>query len=169
MVSGTSFASPITAGIAALILQQKPDWAPSSVKNQLIYQSTKSVITNSSSSTSNLVYALPGTIQNLPNANMGYVYSLVGAKATSTGGWKQTVTVTLKNSLGATLPNTQVIGYFSNSTTPASCTTNTSGVCVVGSGLSTAASLTFKVDTLRQSNVIYRPDLNKQVSVTTNK
>lgn len=169
LVSGTSFASPITAGIAALILQQKPDWAPSSVKNQLIYQSSKSVVTNSSSATSNLVYALPGTIQNLPNANMGYVHSLVGAKATSTGGWKQTVTITLRNSLGAALPNTQVIGYFSNSTTPSSCTTSTSGVCVVSSNLTTAASLNFKVDTLRQSNVIYRPDLNKQISVTTNK
>lgn len=169
LVSGTSFASPITAGIAALILQQKPDWSPSSVKNQLIYQSTKSVVLNSSSTTSNLVYALPGTVQNLPNANMGYVYSLVGTKATVTGGWKQTVAITLKNSAGAALPNTQVIGYFSNSLTPFSCTTNASGVCSVGSNLATTASLTFKVDTIRQTNVIYRPDLNKQVSVTTNK
>lgn len=169
LASGTSFASPLTAGVAALVLQKRPDWSPANVKSQLISQSSKSVVKNSMSATSNLLYALPGTMQALPNATMGYVHSLAGAKSVATGGWKQTVSITLKSSTGTALSNTQAIGYFSNSATPVSCVTNTSGVCSVVSGLTTAASLTFKLDTLRQTNVIYRTDLNKQLSVVTNK
>lgn len=169
LVSGTSFASPLTAGVAALVLQQKPDWSPANVKSQLISQSSKSVVKNSVSATSNLLYALPGTMQALPNATMGYVHSLTGVKTAAATGWKQTVSITLKSSTGAALSNTQAIGYFSNSATPFSCVTNTNGICSVVSDLTTAASLTFKLDTLRQPNVIYRTDLNKQLSVVTNK
>ncbi|MEK7474766.1 MAG: S8 family serine peptidase [Candidatus Coatesbacteria bacterium] len=34
--NGTSFASPITAGVAALALSQNPDWAPETVRRRLI-------------------------------------------------------------------------------------------------------------------------------------
>lgn len=58
-VSGTSFSSPITAGVAALILEEMPEASPSEVAEVMIARSTKDAIKNIGTGSPNrLVYSL---------------------------------------------------------------------------------------------------------------
>lgn len=77
--SGTSFASPIVAGIAAKYLQGSPSAAPSAVKTYLVNNSTTGRITNAGAGSPNrLAFAPPGgtEVDNPPTPN--FTFSCVG-------------------------------------------------------------------------------------------
>lgn len=55
-ISGTSMASPHTAGVAALYLQRNPGASPSAVASNLVSVSTKSVVSGTNGSPNRLLY-----------------------------------------------------------------------------------------------------------------
>jgi len=61
-MSGTSMASPHTAGVVALLLQKTPSASPAAIASQLINNATRGVITSLPSSTPNLlIFTNPGS------------------------------------------------------------------------------------------------------------
>ncbi|MFO7540691.1 MAG: S8 family peptidase [Chloroflexota bacterium] len=60
-ISGTSMASPHVAGVAALVLEMTPTASPQAVYDALSANSTKNIVTNSSTANNHLLYSLFGT------------------------------------------------------------------------------------------------------------
>jgi subtilisin family serine protease len=56
-ISGTSMATPHTAGVAALYLQANPGAAPATVREALYANSTKGVVTNSKTANNHLLFS----------------------------------------------------------------------------------------------------------------
>jgi subtilisin family serine protease len=65
-ISGTSMATPHTAGVAALYLQSYPTAAPATVAAGLINFSTKNVVTDPAGSVNRLLYSLVGAPPTIP-------------------------------------------------------------------------------------------------------
>jgi subtilisin family serine protease len=55
-ISGTSMATPHTAGVAALYLQSHTGASPQAVRDALFAATTKSVVTNSKTANNNLLF-----------------------------------------------------------------------------------------------------------------
>jgi subtilisin family serine protease len=55
-ISGTSMASPHTAGVAALYLQSDPDASPATVRTALYNNTTKGIVTSSSTANNHLLF-----------------------------------------------------------------------------------------------------------------
>jgi PKD repeat protein len=66
-ISGTSMASPHTAGVAALYLQANPGASPAQVQTALADLTTKGIVTNAASANSNLLYNGGGVSSPPPN------------------------------------------------------------------------------------------------------
>ena len=60
-ISGTSMASPHTAGAAALYLQHFPSSTPQQVRDALYSMTTKSIVTSSNTANNHLLYSLEGS------------------------------------------------------------------------------------------------------------
>jgi subtilisin family serine protease len=60
IMSGTSMASPHTAGVAALYLQMNPTASAATVRDALYAATTKGIVTSSSTATNHLLYSLFG-------------------------------------------------------------------------------------------------------------
>lgn len=57
-ISGTSMASPHTAGVAALYLQANPSASPATVRDALFNATTKGIVTSANSTNNHLLYSL---------------------------------------------------------------------------------------------------------------
>jgi len=55
-ISGTSMATPHTAGVAALYLQSSPGASPAVVRDALYANTTKSIVTSSSTANNHLLF-----------------------------------------------------------------------------------------------------------------
>jgi subtilisin family serine protease len=55
-ISGTSMATPHTAGVAALYLQGNPGASPSTVRNALYNNTTKGIVSSSNSANNHLLF-----------------------------------------------------------------------------------------------------------------
>jgi subtilisin family serine protease len=55
-ISGTSMATPHTAGVAALYLQSNPGASPATVRSTLYSATTKSIVTSSSTTNNHLLF-----------------------------------------------------------------------------------------------------------------
>jgi hypothetical protein len=103
-----------------------------------------------------------------PSAQTVSVGALSGsAVATTTKGWQATVTVSVRNTSGAAVPNATVTGDFTFGGTGLGCTTNGSGICSITSGNINKAktSTTFTVRSISGSNMSYNPSGNVASSV----
>jgi subtilisin family serine protease len=56
-ISGTSMASPHTVGVAALYLQTHPASSPATVRNALFNNTTKRIVTSSSTANNHLLFS----------------------------------------------------------------------------------------------------------------
>jgi len=59
-ISGTSMATPHTAGVAALFLQANPESSPQQVRDGLYAAATKAIVTSSKTTNNDLLYSPPG-------------------------------------------------------------------------------------------------------------
>lgn len=76
-LSGTSMASPHTAGVASLYLQTHPTATPAQVREALFGYTTKGVVTNSSSTNNHMLYSLENsTTPNPPGDTTNPVVSI---------------------------------------------------------------------------------------------
>lgn len=85
VVSGTSFAAPMVAGVAAQYLKTSPSATPAAVKTYVVNNSTTGRLTNVGTGSPNrLLFAPPGGVETdaLPVAK--YVYSCTGRTCTFT-------------------------------------------------------------------------------------
>jgi len=87
-ISGTSMAAPHVAGAAALYLETNPGASAQQVRDFLYEQTTKSIVTNSSTANNHLLYTLwgetPPPENNPPTAGFSYTTSGLTAYFTDT-------------------------------------------------------------------------------------
>lgn len=88
VMSGTSMASPMVAGVAALYLEGHPGATPADVVNALKVFSSKDVVTNTDATTTNdLIYSLEDALPKPPAATITIIKqitTLAGGTASST-------------------------------------------------------------------------------------
>jgi subtilisin family serine protease/photosystem II stability/assembly factor-like uncharacterized protein len=112
-VTGTSFSSPLTAGVAALVFSQHPDWTPDQVAKQIRVTSSKFAVTRDPKyyGRVNAANALSvnQTLADLPGVNIrtATVATSSGSRFT-TGGQTGTISLEIENLLAPTSANAQI-------------------------------------------------------------
>ena len=194
-ISGTSMASPHVAGVAALYLETNPSASAQAVYNALTDNSTKNIVTSSSTTNNHLVYSLFGAAPPPPptatptstpisptptptptpppgNGGTMHVGNLDGNGRYTFGNfrWVADVTITIHDSSNNPVANATVSGSWSTGGT-SSCTTGGSGTCTVTSGTLTRrdASTTFTVSDVTHASLTYQPADNQSTSITVNR
>jgi hypothetical protein len=139
-MSGTSMAAPHVAGAAALLLQGAPTLSAALVRQRLLAQASPNTVTGApATTTKSLLYAgvdnntgiTPVTPQP-PLLTVVSVRSLtMGTQVPAPGLWAATAGVVVVNASGQPVAGAQVLGRFSNMTTPVRCTTASNGGCTL--------------------------------------
>ena len=171
-ISGTSMASPHVAGIAALALNANPLATPAMVTQFILSNATPNRVSSVGTGSPNkLAYSLasgvPGTVTNQTVA----VKSLTGSTKKSLKNWQAIATVTVRNvNTGAAIANATVSGTFSPGST-VSCLTTSTGSCSMASALfsSTTALVTYTVNGVAGSNLVYDSTQNAATQITISK
>jgi subtilisin family serine protease len=149
-ISGTSMATPHTAGVAALYLQQFPGSTPQQVRDGLYDATTKSVVTSSSTTNNHLLYSPPtGFSSSPPPPPSTPTLSVTGSFNGKSGKWTAnlswsgltgaSVVVYLNGASIGTTANDGAVGVSGRGSG-----TNTFKVCETsGSTCTNEASITF--------------------------
>jgi subtilisin family serine protease len=131
MLSGTSMAAPHVAGTLALLLESRPTLTPTQLAQQLLAQSTPSVLAQLSGSPNRLLFAGSATALKFPPAHELHIGLLQGDTTVSRGRWTARATVRVLNASGKPMGGVKVSGLFQGATAPVSCNTATSGLCTL--------------------------------------
>lgn len=171
-LNGTSMAAPHTAGVAALMLQNKPDATPLALAEHLKSTASANKLAQTGIDSPNrLLYSL-STLQPPDVAVIDVAISgLTGKAVLSKTNWKAQVTVTVKNlGSGAAVPNATVSVEFQRGGN-ASCTTGTSGICTATSAaLKNSVSATDAlVRNVSGTNLVYDATQNSATAVRISK
>lgn len=139
-ISGTSMAAPFVTGVAALALEMNSTASATDIGSLIKNQATTNKVTNLGGGSSNLLlYSLLQASDSVttpaPTKTTVYVSNLIGSSTASSGGWKASVTVTVKGSNGSLQPGALVKGSFTLGLTSATCTTGTNGTCMISTGV----------------------------------
>jgi subtilisin family serine protease len=161
--SGTSMASPHTAGSAALVLASAPSLTPAQVQDRIKALATAGAVTSSGTNSPNLMlFSNPGnqSVQ-LTSVSLG---GLTGSRTLSGNRWNATATITVKNASGSVVSGAVVAGRFVAGTASASgtCTTASNGICTLTLTriLNSVASVSFSVTNLSGASMSYNPAAN---------
>ena len=131
MLSGTSMAAPHVAGTLALLLESRPTLTPTQLTQQLLAQSTPSVLAQLSGSPNRLLFAGSATALKFPPAHELNIGLLQGDTAISRGRWTARATVRVVNASGKPMGGVKVSGLFQGASAPVSCSTAASGLCTL--------------------------------------
>jgi len=140
-ISGTSMASPHTAGVAALVLSANPTWQPQQVSDYLVANSTANVVTNVGTGTPNrLLYVVnDGT----PPPTNDFSVSVTPTSGSTTSGNSVTATVATATTAGsAQAVSLTASGLPSGATasfSPASVTSGGSSTLTIATSAATPA------------------------------
>lgn len=138
-ISGTSMAAPFVTGVAALALEMNSTASATDIGSLIKNQATTNKVTNLGGGSSNLLlYSLLQASDSVttpaPTKTTVYVSNLIGSSTASSGGWKASVNVTVKDNNGSLQPGALVKGSFTFGLTSATCTTGTNGTCTISTG-----------------------------------
>ncbi|MBE1486200.1 S8 family peptidase [Plantactinospora soyae] len=140
-ISGTSMASPHTAGVAAMVLSANPTWSPQQVRDYLVNNSTPNVVSNVGTGTPNqLLHVVNDTTP--PPAN-DFSVSVSPTSGSTTAGSSVTATVGTSTTAGsAQSVSFSVSGLPSGATAsfnPATVTSGGSSTLTVATSATTPA------------------------------
>lgn len=170
-LSGTSMASPHVAGLAALVLQATPSATPAQVYDKIKVAATTGKVTDSGSGSPNLLMYTGATSTSEPppsTTTTVSVAALTGSATTLRISWRATVSVTVKDSNGASVSGAVVSGGFTVGGSAVSCTTGTSGVCSISSNdlHKSTTQTVFTVNGITGTSLSYDASKNALSSVT---
>lgn len=168
LLSGTSMAAPHVAGTLALLLESRPTLTPTQLTQQLLAQSTTSVLAQLSGSPNRLLFAGSATALKFPPAHELNIGLLQGDTAVSKGRWTARATVRVVNASGKPMGGVKVSGLFQGATTPVSCSTAASGLCTLVSlpQAATMAQLSVAVQALEGAAFTYRRERDQARAIT---
>lgn len=168
MLSGTSMAAPHVAGTLALLLESRPTLTPTQLTQQLLAQSTPSVLAQLSGSPNRLLFAGSATALKFPPAHELNIGLLQGDTAVSRGRWTARATVRVVNASGKPMGGVKVSGLFQGASAPVSCSTAASGLCTLVSLAQTAdvAQLSVAVQALEGAAFTYRRERDQARAIT---
>ena len=117
------------------------------------------------STTQNVTVSLP------PPPPIIHVSDLNGTATTNKGGWQATVTVNVHTSSDVPVSSAAVTGAWSGGATGSgSCTTDTTGTCAVNTARMKGASpVTYTVQGVTHSTLVYDPSANHETIITITK
>jgi len=159
-ISGTSMATPHTAGVGALYLEANPGATPAQVRDAIFANTTKDIVTSSSTANNDLLYmgfitgGGGGPVPD-PPASGTFSLTLSGSSTNQSSSWTVIVTISATDSLGGPVAGVTASGSWSNGGT-VSCMTNSSGTCTVSrSQHKKVGSVTFTVSRATHSTLTY--------------
>lgn len=134
-ISGTSMATPHTAGVGALYLEANPGALPAQVREAIFANTTKDIVTSSSTANNDdLLYM--GFITGGGGGGTTFGVTLSGSSTSQSSTWTAVVTITATKSANVPVNDVTVSGSWSNGATGTeSCTTgepNSNGVVTPG-------------------------------------
>lgn len=170
-VSGTSMASPHVAGVLALMLENNANATPAELVEGIKSRGTANVLSGTGVGSPNLfLYSLISSAS-APVAAPVRSVAVAGLEATSLSArraWVALVRIRVKDASGAAVSGAVLSGSFTAGGHQVSCTSSSSGECLIYSGLirNGTATTTFSVTGIAGSAMQYTPGTNTATSIT---